>query len=52
LRANVSRKSVIDVLEKFIATPAPTTSRQHQQRRTPEALRIFQKKKRQNRNQD
>src|SRR6185295_4435599 len=49
---NVSRQSVIDVLEKLITTPAPTTAREHEQCRTPEILRVFQKKKREDRNQD
>src|SRR5215213_10300290 len=52
LRANVSSERAVDVLEKLVATPAPASTRQHQQRRPPETLRVFQKKEGEDRNQN
>src|ERR1051326_5141735 len=42
LCANVSSERVFDVLEKLVATPAPATARQHQQRGTSKTLSVLQ----------
>src|SRR6185503_15983444 len=52
LGTNVSSQCAVDVLEKLVTAPAPATTRKHQQRRTPEALGILQKKESQNRNEN
>src|ERR1044072_6165968 len=52
LRAYVSGERAVDVLEEFVAAPAPAASRQHQQRRTAKTLRVLEQEKRKNRNQN
>ena len=52
LRANVSREGAVDVLKKLVTAPAPTSSRQHLQRRAAKSVGIFQQEETQNRNQN
>src|ERR1043166_2625603 len=52
LCSNVSGERAVDVLEKLVAAPSPTTTWKHQQRRTAKTFRVLQQEKSENGNED